>query len=260
MKIINPEFNPDVFDQHLADAKKRVLFLDYDGTLAPFNMSRDKAFPYPGIREILNEFIENRVIRVVIISGRWTRDLIPLLGLRTYPEIWGSHGLERLLPDGSYEMTALDDSMVESLEKIRVEIEKNKLMERCEIKPYSIAIHWRGLSAVRVREVMNKVNSGISPLIKGTRLVMDDFDGGIEIRVPGRNKGYAVDTVLSESGDGTAAAYLGDDFTDEDAFISIKGYGVGVLVREEFRETEADLWLIPPGELIRFLEKWIKFN
>ena len=52
------------------------------------------------------------------------------------------------------------------------------------------------------------------------------------------------------------ASYLGDDLTDEDAFRALKGRGLSVLVRNELRETLADIWLKPPGELIDFLLKW----
>jgi trehalose-6-phosphatase len=57
-------------------------------------------------------------------------------------------------------------------------------------------------------------------------------------------------------GNKPAAAYLGDDNTDEDAFKSIKGRGMGILVREEFRPTEADAWLSPPEQLLQFLKYW----
>ncbi|MBU1936081.1 trehalose-phosphatase, partial [bacterium] len=57
--------------------------------------------------------------------------------------------------------------------------------------------------------------------------------------------------------EGATVAYLGDDLTDEDAFRVLKGKGLGVLVRPEFRPTTADLWLQPPDDLIEFLKNWI---
>jgi trehalose-phosphatase len=85
-----------------------------------------------------------------------------------------------------------------------------------------------------------------------------EFDGGVELRVKGIDKGVAVRTVLNELGERSVAAYLGDDLTDEDAFRAIKGTGSGFLVREEFRPTTADFWLKPPRELMEFLDLWLQ--
>jgi trehalose-phosphatase len=83
------------------------------------------------------------------------------------------------------------------------------------------------------------------------------FDGGLELRARGKNKGDAVSTILQESGSEVAAAYLGDDQTDENAFRAIKGRGVAILVRADPRPTVADIWLRPPEELGRFLRDWL---
>jgi trehalose-phosphatase len=74
--------------------------------------------------------------------------------------------------------------------------------------------------------------------------------------VPGRDKGFVVDTVLREMDTDTVAAYLGDDLTDEDAFKAINGRGLPVLVRGEFRPTAARCWLKPADELLAFLRRW----
>jgi trehalose 6-phosphate phosphatase len=51
-------------------------------------------------------------------------------------------------------------------------------------------------------------------------------------------------------------AYLGDDVTDEDAFRAVKGRGLAVLVRAEYRRTAADIWIKPPHELKNFIGRW----
>lgn len=76
------------------------------------------------------------------------------------------------------------------------------------------------------------------------------------MRIRGRNKGDAVRQVLQEAGPGTVCAYLGDDRTDEDAFQALEGRGLGVLVRPALRQTSADLWLVPPRELVAVLDRW----
>ena len=90
------------FFRSFADAKKPTLLLDYDGTLAPFRKQRNWAVPYPGVPEILEQIVSSTATRVVVISGRAAREIPKLLGTKQPIEIWGSHGMERLLPDGQY--------------------------------------------------------------------------------------------------------------------------------------------------------------
>ena len=49
---------------------------------------------------------------------------------------------------------------------------------------------------------------------------------------------------------------LGDDMTDEDAFMELEGKGLSVLVNTLLRPTAADVWIKPPIELIMFLRRW----
>jgi len=258
VKVLNAKFNVKEFFDHLPQAKEKVLFLDYDGTLAPFKTNPGEALPYPGVRELIGRIMERSDTRLVIVTGRWTRDLIPLLGLRTLPEIWGSHGLERLTMDGSYEISPMDERAVQGLATADEWMEKRDLLHRCEKKPGCLALHWRGLAEGAILDLKNTVLPNWRQLAKTTGLDLIEFDGGTELRVPARNKGDAVKRVLDEiRQNGLSAAYLGDDTTDEDAFCALKGRGIGVLVRKEFRPTSADLWIRPPGELLEFLSCWL---
>ncbi len=258
LKVLNPELNVEKFFARLPRAKEKALFLDYDGTLAPFKTNPGEALPYPGVRELMSRIMERSHTRLVIVTGRWTRDLIPLLGLGRLPEIWGSHGLERLRMDGSYEISPMDERALQGLTTADEWMEKRSLLHRCEKKPGCLALHWRGLAESTILELKNAVLPNWRHLAETTGLDLIEFDGGIELRVSARNKGDAVKSVLDEiHQDGLLAAYLGDDLTDEDAFCAMKGKGLGVLVRKEFRPTVADLWIRPPGELLEFLSHWL---
>jgi trehalose 6-phosphate phosphatase len=100
MRILNKNFSPDKFFDQMALEDQTILFLDYDEILAPFRENPDDAVPYPGSREILQKLLNCTSTRVVITTGRYTRDIIPLLAISGIPKIWGSHGLERLKPGG----------------------------------------------------------------------------------------------------------------------------------------------------------------
>jgi trehalose-6-phosphatase len=63
--------------------------------------------------------------------------------------------------------------------------------------------------------------------------------------------------VVSQERDDVPVAYLGDDLTDEDAFVALGNKGDSILVRGEVRASFARFWLRPPEELLGFLDTWI---
>ena len=222
MKILNPETNLDLFYQKLKKASQKALLLDYDGTLAPFQVEPNKAYPYPGVTKMLNRILQKIDTRLVIITGRWIRDLTPLLQLERQPEVWGSHGLERLKGDGSYEIAHMDERALNGLVRADEWTESIGLSNRCEKKPGCLALHWRGLSESDIHVMKKQVELKWSLIAESWGLNLEGFEGGLELRVPGQNKGDAVKTILEEMGKDFVAAYLGDDSTDEDAFNAIK--------------------------------------
>ena len=257
MKILNPQSDLDLFFEKIKKTRQRILLLDYDGTLAPFRKERTKARPYPGVSEILDLIIQNSDTRIVIISGRSINDLIPLLNLKRLPEIWGSHGGERLLPDGGYLIEDSDQSLNEISDFITNRIIETGWEEMVEVKPLGVAIHWRGLDQERISAVAKQIKEWVKPWLNDKNIKLHEFDGGLELRPQGITKKQAVQTIMNEAEDGAVCAYLGDDLTDEDGFRVMKNYGLSVLVRDELRKTAADLWLRPPEELLEFLKHWI---
>lgn len=247
------------FGECLARTRQRLLLLDYDGTLAPFRTDASKATPYAAIPELVDAIMDEGSTRVVIITGRWTRDLIPLLGLKRRPEIWGTHGRERLMTDGRYELFTLSTEALQALLAADAwETAVQHLGGWAERKPASLAFHWRGLSTTRIARIRAYLLDCWTRL--GVQHVLDlqHFDGGMELTPLGRTKGDAVAQLLSETGPEAAVAYLGDDRTDEDAFTALQNRGLSVLVRDVFRNTGADLWLRPPHELRAFLGWWLQ--
>jgi trehalose-phosphatase len=255
---------PEAFWQALARAPRRVLFLDYDGTLAPFRSERDKAYPYAQVAPLLPALRDAARTRLVLVTGRWSKDLLPLLGLEPPPEIWGSHGLERVFPDGRREEHPVDELARRVLDEAFAWLGEQGWSQYGERKPGCVALHWRGLPMARAAELQrqteqawSRLAAGLPPERREARLELRPFDGGLELRCAVRTKGDAVRTVLSEEDPRAIAAYLGDDLTDEDAFLAIAGRGLGVLVRSESRPTAAGVWLTPPEDLVDFLRKWV---
>jgi trehalose-phosphatase len=246
------------FLSSIQEAPERVLILDYDGTLAPFNVRPEAAVPYPEVALALADIVASGGTRVVVVSGRPAAELPPLLRLNPQPEIWGSHGWERLMPDGQRIVeepsSAVRLALARAAEAVRDIMPAGARLER---KLASIALHWRGLGEGEASRLKADARAMWEPVVESERAVeLLPFDGGLELRAVGCNKQYAVKAVLSHTHERSVIAYLGDDITDEDAFQAVKVRGLAVLVRPQFRPTAADVWLRPPQELVWFIQHW----
>ncbi|MGA8151258.1 MAG: trehalose-phosphatase [Terriglobales bacterium] len=243
------------FFAQVARASSRALLLDYDGTLAPFSADRHRAAPYPEIPTLLDQIRNSTNTRLVVVSGRRAPEVATLLGLKKI-EVWGCHGLSRLYADGRYELPNLDEKTVGKISEANELLRLEGLFDLLEFKPAATAIHWRGIEAA-ANQVARRVQNVWSMLRGKEGLELLEFDGGMEIRVAGRNKGDAVRTLLTEMGGHPAVAYLGDDQTDEDAFAVLQGRGLSVLVRQDNRPSMADAWIQPPHGVMAFLANWV---
>lgn len=259
-KVLMPDtkFQIATLLQGVARASQSLLMLDYDGTLAPFRKDRNHAFPYPGVSPVLEEIVRTGRTRVVIVSGRDAQDVIPLLGIEPHPEVWGLHGLQRLRPAGKAQLSPLNEATTEGLAAADSWLFYQHLHHTAEFKTGSIAVHWRGLDESEIEAVRAKVLLGWTAIAKRAGLDLLEFDGGLEIRPAGIDKGDAVRTILAETKPGTPIVYLGDDATDEHAFQAVNGRGLSILVRPRWRATAAQLWLKPPDEVLELLERWLQ--
>lgn len=257
--MLDTQVKPTIenFLEELAQSPTSALLLDYDGTLAPFHVERDRAFPYPGVSALLRDIMSTGHTRVVLITGRRVEDVVPLLGVVPPPEVWGVYGLQRLKPDGTCEMPRVDETIAHALEGAVQWVNELGFGNQLEAKPGSVAVHWRGLEESAATRIRATVLLGWLPIADRARMVLQDFDGGVEIVMSGCNKGAAVREFLEELNSEIPLAYLGDDQADEDAFRALQNRGLRVLVRPEWRESAADVWLQPPEELVRFLFQWL---
>ena len=246
-----------LFDQ-LRNCTHPVLLLDYDGTLAPFTVQRDRAKPYPGVMNALRKICQTTGTRTIFITGRTADELDRIsrpYGLNC--EIWGVHGRERLHPDGTWMTFETEQQTTELLQQAETMLFMEGLGGLVELKPFSLAVHWRSLDLKTQMDARSATLRAFAFLEAKRNCRVLEFDGGIELLIGTRDKGDAVRAILKELPPKTPVAYLGDDVTDEDAFRALNDAGLSVLVRSESRVTAANLWIKPPQELVAFLEKWL---
>ncbi len=247
----------DRYFSAFTEAAAFLLLLDYDGTLAPFRVDRLQAQPWAGVREVLSEIQNQARTRMVVVTGRPAAEILPLLGIDPAPEVWGLHGAERLFADGRHQFELPSPETRARLDALAAQLRCEAPAGLVEQKPNAVAMHWRGVPPEKAAEIEKQTRARFEPLVRTDGLMLLEFEAGLELRV-GQDKGRAVNILLEETAcaGSRIAAYLGDDMTDEAAFRAIEGHGLGVLVRENRRETAAGLWLRPPEELMEFLRRW----
>ena len=192
-----------------------------------------------------------------MVTGRPVRQLLTLFSPFNDVEVWGAHGLEHRLPDGTYRQAAIAPETASMLTRAEKWSIAAGLAPLAEIKPGGIAIHWRGLPDAEIERVQASVVEGWAALAERPGLKLLNFEAGLELRVAHPDKGDVVAAILKNLDPNGQIAFLGDDLTDEDAFRVLEYRGLSVLVRPEYRKTRAKAWLKPPHELIHFFEQWL---
>jgi trehalose-phosphatase len=252
----------DEFFGGFAGDAKPVLLLDYDGTLAPFRVDRFQSRPWAGVRELLTQIQQQGQTQMVMITGRPAAEIAPMLGLQPPLEVWGLHGAERLYPDGRRVLEAAPAATQAKLQELREQLKRDSLGGLFEDKANGVVMHWRGASRHKAEQIEQRTRELFEPLARMEGLALLEFEAGLELRT-GRNKGGAVEAILAEGGSFGPVAYLGDDLSDESAFRAVQKLGrrgLSVMVRREWRETAAEVWLRPPGDVIAFLRRWAEIG
>jgi trehalose 6-phosphate phosphatase len=220
-----------------AAAGGALLAFDFDGTLAPFNGDPFTTRMRDATSELLRSLAH--CAPVAVITGRSVADVTPRLEAIPVLAIIGNHGAE---PSPQAERAANEVAewaplLVHALRRFPGVVIENKRL--------SVSVHYR--DAVSHRRVRNRVAEVVARIttpvmaIDGTLLV-----NVIPAGLP--NKGDAVSALLHQH-NLPHAVFVGDELTDEDAFITVaSGNGLAVRVGRSSRtaaiyhvETQADV-------------------
>ena len=216
---------PDFWDQ-VQRAEHLFLGLDYDGTLAPFAVDPMQARPLPGALELIRDLAADDRTHVAIISGRPVAEVLALLDNPPVTVI-GSHGFEYCPVGGD-----------------------------CVVRQPSTA-QARGLDPALALAMEEEVGGEWAARAADFGLECRRFNGGVEIRCAGRDKGTALLELLGHQPTGVLPVYLGDDDTDEDAFAVLRGCGVGIKIGDDRWPTAARGFLPDCRAVVEFLRTWV---
>jgi trehalose 6-phosphate synthase/phosphatase len=209
-------------------AKKRLIILDYDGTLVPIVKTPELAIPDELLMHTLKTLTADTRNKVVISSGRDAEFLdkwfskLDLFMAAEHGAFYKEHGVWN-----ENVVTKFPDD--EELHDIVQHIVDKTPGSKVEMKKTSIAWHYRNcdkwLAELREKQLINAL------MMPCSRLNLQIMRGNkvVEIKTIGVNKGTeATRLVNSDSYDFIMA--MGDDITDEDMFHALPSDAITIKV------------------------------
>lgn len=251
IKLVDEKISADI-KQTFSAATKRLLFLDYDGTLVPIERLPGFAQPSPELLRLLKMLSENQSTEVVIISGRNFQILEKWLGQLPI-HLVAEHGASmRLKGEGWQHYTDIDSSwkaLIKSTFELYVQRAPGSFIEE---KDHTMAWHYRGVDSelgfIRSRELLDSLYH----LVRNTHLNVLEGHKVIEVRAAGIDKGIATGKIMELFPSDFILA-MGDDKTDEDIFNVLKGKGVTIKVGNDL--TAAEFNVQDQKEAFRLLDR-----
>lgn len=246
---------PDSLDQALAalsEVERLLVGLDFDGVLAPLVDDPSQSRPAPGAVAAVARLVATPGTAVALVSGRDLQTLTALSGISDPVLLIGSHGAERSdRPDG----LQLDAAATELLRNVRAELAElmaRHPQARVEDKPAGVVLHTRGLTGAAADAALRDTDDLVG---RHPGLQVTPGKNVLELSVVHTGKGPALSELAEQVG-AQAVLYLGDDVTDERAFVHLHGGSVrAVTVKVGDGETEAQFRLPDEAAVVDLVQR-----
>jgi len=203
-------------------SEKRMIFLDYDGTLTGFHKDPQKAMPDAELYSIVKKLTDVENNTVVVISGR-DKETLSKWFSRFYDRLAfiAEHGVWNKNPGDEWKMNShIDKEWMEIVEPVLQNFVNRTPRSFIEYKNYSLVWHYRDADPGMGQQRAWELKDDLKNLIANLNLEIMDGDKVIEIKNAGINKGIAaLDKMGNTEFDFILA--LGDDWTDEYTFNSL---------------------------------------
>jgi trehalose-phosphatase len=218
--MLPQSLNDDI--ARLAAAPILLVACDYDGTIAPIADSPAAAKTDERSLASLRMLATLESTHPAIVSGRARADLIARIGQIRNLALIGGHGAEMPAP-----IVPLPDPS--AIERLTVELNHIAIDfpgALVEPKPTGVAVHYRHVELeqhTRIRELVRAAALRLGvPLVREGTLVIET---GLISTDKGRALKWLIDRVYAH-----AVIFIGDDFTDEDAFSALRPQDLGIKV------------------------------
>ncbi|MDG1573452.1 bifunctional alpha,alpha-trehalose-phosphate synthase (UDP-forming)/trehalose-phosphatase [Robiginitalea sp. M366] len=211
------------------EASSRILFLDYDGTLAGFHTDPQKAEPDPELYNLLDALQAQPRTDFFLISGRDKDTFQRWFGNKGYSMIV-EHGV--WISENGNGFRMLENVKNNWMDKIRPVLES--FVDRTpgsfiEDKNYSLAWHYRNTDPDFGQKRASELNTVLTSLIANDELSVLNGNKVMEIKSSNVNKGRAAMRMIGRKAYDFVFA-IGDDWTDEFMFQELPEQAITVKV------------------------------
>jgi len=202
-------------------ADRRLLVLDYDGTLVPFAKWPQQAVPPQGLRDLLTTLASDPKNRVALVSGRSAENLDRWFG--AIPELClvAEHGAELKRPSISTWESLRPQTRADWKPTVMPILEH--FVDRTpgsfvEEKKTALVWHYRMADPEFGEWLANELVSMLEAMLAETELRAFRGEKIVEVKPVWANKGEAIERLLRDFLAPDFILAAGDDRTDEDLF------------------------------------------
>lgn len=201
-------------------AKRRLLLLDYDGTLTPLIQWRDRAAPSPRLLAVLKALQDDPYNVIAVISGRsrallekWLGECGCILVAEHGAWIWET-------AEQSWCLTQphLHNNWKETLFPILQQVAEHTPGSSVEEKEFSLVWHYRMADPEFGLWQAHELYSQLQGLLAGSGLHVHHGHKIVEVKWAEIHKGTAVMQLMTLYPEADFILAIGDDRTDEDMF------------------------------------------
>ncbi len=200
-----------------AAASRRLLLVDYDGTLVPFHPDPKQAKPPADLLDLLRSLAADERNTLVVISGR---DPETLGGWLSDTGAWlvAEHGAWAKRPGGDWEMPEpIATAWKENIRRVFELFTDRTPGSFVEEKDVSLAWHYRSVQPELARRRRQELTEALGALTQDFGLSMLDGNRVIEVTDASVDKGRAAYKWMG-SNEYDFIFAVGDDVTDESVF------------------------------------------
>ncbi|NEV92611.1 bifunctional alpha,alpha-trehalose-phosphate synthase (UDP-forming)/trehalose-phosphatase [Psychroflexus sp. YR1-1] len=206
-----------LFSEKLRSDDKKIMFLDYDGTLVNFTNNPQDAKPDKELFSILEKLHAIADLKLVLISGRDKKTLNNWFGHTPYTLV-SDHGVSVRIAQGDWKTTEhLKTEWMEDILPVLETFVDRTPGTLVEKKKYSLAWHYRNTDVELAEKRLVEIKTVLTSFISNTDLTLLEGNKVIEIKSSKVNKGRACSSLLNQFPSEHVFAF-GDDWTDEFMF------------------------------------------